>query len=405
MGDGFWDRLAARVRPTETLKTVENPRTIVRAFTTIMVNGVLQVSLGVGLFLWFHERAAAVAQVALAMSFVVGWLCFAVTGGLFAAMAIVVGAGTALTIIGHVLLGGYAYSGGYLLFGVALTVGTAVVLGRRSAIVVGGAFSTAGIAFGFLETTLQANRLPPDPILTKILFASTLVGSIGIVVPLVLYFAERLNAERERAEQLLLNVLPAQVALELKEQGHVAARRFDSISVLFADISGFTPMSAAMAPEELVDQLNEVFTFFDDLAERYGVEKIRTIGDAYMVAAGVPEPRDDHASVLARMALDITSYAASTSLRFRVGIHSGPAVAGVIGTKKFQYDVWGDTVNTASRMESHGEPGRIQVSEATHRLIDDEFVATRRGPVDVKGLGVLETWWLESRRDPVVAGG
>jgi len=129
-----------------------------------------------------------------------------------------------------------------------------------------------------------------------------------------------------------------------------------------------------------------------------GLEKIRTIGDTYMVASGIPVPRQDHARALAGMALDMLAYAAQGSLSFRIGINSGPAVAGVIGTRKFQYDIWGDTVNTASRMESHSEPGRIQISDATNHLISDDFVTTYRGPIEVKGKGTLTTWWLDGER-------
>jgi class 3 adenylate cyclase len=210
----------------------------------------------------------------------------------------------------------------------------------------------------------------------------------------------RLRHEHDRAEGLLLNVLPGMVATELKETGSTTARRFEEVSVLFADIVGFTPLSATMEPEELVDRLNEVFTHFDGLAERHGVEKIRTIGDTYMVAAGIPVPRSDHAHALAAMALDMLTFAARSSLSFRIGINSGPAVAGVIGTRKFQYDVWGDTVNTASRMESHGEPGRIQISDATNDLIKDDFATGLRGRIEVKGKGQLTTWWLVGARRP-----
>jgi adenylate cyclase len=204
-----------------------------------------------------------------------------------------------------------------------------------------------------------------------------------------------LRYEHERAEGLLLNVLPGVVAAELKERGSASARRFDHVSVLFADIVGFTRLSATMDPEELVSRLNEVFTYFDALAERYGVEKIRTIGDGYMVASGIPVPRADHAHALASMALEMLAYAARHRMSIRIGINSGPVVAGVIGTRKFQYDVWGDTVNVASRMESHGEPGRIQIGAVTNDLIKDRFATSLRGPIEVKGKGTLTTWWLE----------
>jgi PAS domain S-box-containing protein len=207
-----------------------------------------------------------------------------------------------------------------------------------------------------------------------------------------------------RSEELLLNVLPEAIAAQLKEHAGTIADRYESISILFADIVGFTPMSLELTPEETVDLLNQYFTYFDELVDRLGVEKIRTIGDNYMAAAGVPTPRPDHAAVLAEMAIAIRDYVKDAPpvnghrLDFRIGINSGPVVAGVIGTKKFQYDIWGDAVNTASRMESHGVPGRIQISEATRNLIGDEFICTPRGEIDIKGKGPMKTWFLE---DPV----
>jgi class 3 adenylate cyclase len=276
------------------------------------------------------------------------------------------------------------------------TVYAALVLERKWTAALGLFFIAVAIVFGFLEDTLAVNRPAPDPALSAALYTIVLVCVIVLTAPVFVIILERLSFERERAESLLLNVLPGEVAAELKQRGETTARRFDSISVLFADIVGFTPMSAQMDPEEMVDRLNEVFTVFDALAERHGCEKIRTIGDNYMVASGVPIPREDHAKALAQMALEMIDYAEDGPLSFRIGINSGPVVAGVIGTKKFQYDVWGDTVNTASRMESHGEPGRIQISDATYRLIKDDYICTPRGPIEVKGKGTLTTYWLLS---------
>ncbi|MCH7481179.1 MAG: adenylate/guanylate cyclase domain-containing protein [Chloroflexi bacterium] len=173
---------------------------------------------------------------------------------------------------------------------------------------------------------------------------------------------------------------------------------------MFADLSGFTPMSAQMEPEEMIALLNKLYSHFDSLAEKYGVEKIRTIGDNYMVASGVPTTRTDHAQALAHMALDIILYCSTlpaqneTPIRFRIGINSGPLIAGVIGQKKFHYDVWGDTVNTASRMESHGVAGKIQMTAATRELLKDEFDCEKRGVLDIKGKGQMETWFLLSRK-------
>ena len=211
-----------------------------------------------------------------------------------------------------------------------------------------------------------------------------------------------LTLEREKSENLLLNILPKEIAEILKEKEGTIAEHFDQASVLFADIVGFTPLTLKMAPDEMVDLLNEIFSHFDSLEEKYGVEKIRTIGDNYMVASGVPQSRSDHAPPLASMALDMLEYCEQlpsrngAKINFRIGINSGPMVAGVIGKRKFQYDIWGDTVNTASRMESHGEAGKIQVTQATYEILKDEFTFEPRGVMEIKGKGQMKTWFLVS---------
>ncbi len=217
----------------------------------------------------------------------------------------------------------------------------------------------------------------------------------------------QLTEEKATSDRLLLNVLPAPIAERLKHGESLIVDRFDAVSVMFADIAGFTAMSARTSPEALVTMLNELFSMFDKLAEQHGLEKIKTIGDAYMVVAGIPYPIADHATAIAHMALDmqagIEAYAkrTGTELSIRIGIHTGSVVAGVIGTKKFIYDLWGDTVNTASRMESSGLPGRIQVTETTQKLIADQFELEPRGPIEVKGKGTMNTFLLVKQQiDP-----
>lgn len=215
---------------------------------------------------------------------------------------------------------------------------------------------------------------------------------------------EDLDAERAESERLLLNILPEVIAERLKTGPGVIADQFDSVSILFADIVGFTPLSERLSAHEVVVWLNDVYSAFDSFVQKMGLEKIRTIGDNYMVASGVPTPRDDHATAITRLALDMQDHIAGLppigdrAIEFRVGINSGPVVGGVIGTHKFQYDIWGDAVNTASRMESHGLPGRIQVTADTYELIKDEFVCESRGTIDVKGKGEMKTWFVEGPR-------
>ncbi|MGH3522129.1 MAG: adenylate/guanylate cyclase domain-containing protein, partial [Mycobacterium sp.] len=232
------------------------------------------------------------------------------------------------------------------------------------------------------------------------------VGGSMVFTMLALFAGQRQDAlaavrvEHERAESLLLNILPGSIAARLKTDPHTIADQFPSVSVLFADVVDFTPHSEDLAPAEVVGQLDRLFSHFDTLAERYGLEKIKTIGDAYMVAAGVPDPRPDHAQVIALLALDMMAAVlpggavADLGLRLRVGINSGPVVAGVIGRKRFLYDLWGDAVNIASRMESQGTPDRIQVTRATYELLREEFALESRGTVSVKGKGEMETWYL-----------
>jgi guanylate cyclase len=223
------------------------------------------------------------------------------------------------------------------------------------------------------------------------------------------YFVEQrerahraLQAERERSERLLLNVLPGPIAERLKVGTGVIADHYDTVSVLFADLVGFTERSLVMAADELVALLDQIFSAFDRLADAARLEKIKTIGDAYMVAGGLPEPRPDHLQAVARMALamldEVAAIAKETGkdwLAVRIGIDTGPVVAGVIGRRKFIYDLWGDTVNTASRMESQGLPGQIHVTDRVAAELGPGFVLRPRGTSDVKGKGPMTTFLLD----------
>jgi adenylate cyclase len=215
-----------------------------------------------------------------------------------------------------------------------------------------------------------------------------------------------IQAERERADRLLLNILPAPVAEQLKQGREKIAESFSDVTVLFADVVDFTPWAARRSPDEVLDVLNAIFSTFDRLADYYGLEKIKTIGDCYMIAGGLPVPRSDHAEAVAEMALDMRSEFNSLpivcsqdiTMRLRTGIHSGPVIAGVIGQKKFTYDLWGDTVNTASRMQTHGVANEIQVSTGTYERLRSKFEFQGQGVIQVKGKGEMHTYMLIGRK-------
>ncbi len=226
-----------------------------------------------------------------------------------------------------------------------------------------------------------------------------------VAMLLLVMFARGRDAAQARVEALLLNVLPGEIAERLQSDPNSIADHFDDASILFADVVDFTPLASRLDAREVVGLLDRLFTAFDELVDRHDVEKIKTIGDCYMVAAGVPRRRADHAQALAGLALEMRECARtclpegdSNDLRLRIGISSGPVVAGVIGRRRFLYDLWGDTVNMASRMESHGTPDAIQITRSTWELLRDEFVTEPYGLVDVKGKGEVETWRLVGAR-------
>jgi guanylate cyclase len=308
-------------------------------------------------------------------------------------------------------LGGFLDAGGVGLWGILAPLGALVFNEVRNAVRWYFAYVVVFLGSG-LAGELLGGVSPAVPrwFTTTMLALNVAVGGTIVFTLLAVFAAERRNAlaalrvEQAKAESLLLNILPRSIADQLKAETRTIADQFSSASILFADVVDFTPLSERLPPTEVVGVLDHLFSHFDELAERYELEKIKTIGDCYMVAAGVPTPRDDHARALALMALDMQAAMESVDelghlgLGLRVGINSGPVVAGVIGRKRFLYDLWGDAVNTASRMESHGTSGRIQITRATKELLDDEFVCEPRGSITVKGKGEMEAWYLVGRR-------
>jgi class 3 adenylate cyclase len=250
-----------------------------------------------------------------------------------------------------------------------------------------------------------ARSVPPLPAFAQTaLFALNFCGMAALVTVVLAYFRVQRDQAMERSERLLLNVLPPEIAVRLKRQEYPIADRFDDVSVLFADMVGFTERSAAESPEVTVGVLNEFLTAFDNLAQQHGLRPIRTTGDSYLVVGGLPVPRPDHAEAVAEMALDMLAEVNALNQRhgwavsFRIGVNTGPAMAAVVGHHRFTYDVWSDAVNTASRMESSSAPGRIQVTEETFRRLCSGYNFEPRGQIEVKGKGPMTTYFLVSRQ-------
>jgi class 3 adenylate cyclase len=300
------------------------------------------------------------------------------------------------------------YTSTYRAIPLSVALATAWAAGhRRWSLLIAAWFVITPLAYA-LSPLSQDTRTPltllGDAMSNAAMFAAVLVLGEAVRSRQALDQEHRLLlAEQERSEQLLLNVLPAPIAERLKAGEAVIADAFPQVTVLFADIVDFTRRSRRTSPAQVVATLNELFSTFDELAQRHGLEKIKTIGDAYMVAGGLPNPRPDHAQAIAEMALamqaEVTRHTdpSGQPLQLRIGIDTGPVEAGVIGTAKFSYDLWGDTVNTASRMESHGIPGCIQVTERTYQRLRDGYWFQRRGPIQVRGMGELVTWFLVAR--------
>ena len=319
-----------------------------------------------------------------------------------------------LTLLSNTLtvifLGDLINSGAAALWGVCYPmIGMLIFYGMRRAMIWSVPVLCNITLCAFFGDQLRASIHVPPTVVHAIL-VTNLITILGIIVGALAYFVDQRNKafalvrqEQGRSDDLLRNILPAEIAAQLKLDRRTIAERYEQTSVLFADIADFTPLSATMDPEELVELLNKVFSHFDDLTDRFGLEKIKTIGDCYMVASGVPKRRADHAHVMAQMALEIQRYMEDfeykgVPVRMRIGINSGALVAGVIGKRKFIYDLWGDAVNTASRMESHGAAGQIQITRETFDLIKDAFQCEEQGRVNVKGKGMLEVFRLDGAK-------
>jgi len=306
-------------------------------------------------------------------------------------------------------LGGFVESSAVSLWAFVAPLCAMMFFGGRAAVPWFGAFVGLIVVSALIDGSLtrETDAIPGD--LALAFFVLNVVGVATTTFVLLQYFLRELARERERSERLLLNILPGPVAERLKADQGTIADHADEVTVLFADLVGFTAIADRTDAREVVELLNEVFSAFDDLVDRSGLEKIKTLGDGYMVAAGIPTARVDHAEAAADLALEMERCLGSLSragfarVGLRVGLDSGPVVAGVIGRRKFSYDLWGDTVNTASRMQSHAEPGEILVTEDTYRRLAGSFELEARDLLDVKGKGEMRTYVLKERSAPAPA--
>ena len=297
------------------------------------------------------------------------------------------------------LFGGLLESGLVVIYNLAIVFAALLALGFRAA-----SWWFAAFVASVIYAALIHNRIDPvyKPRPTSVA-AFNLIAFGVLTFVVTVYFVRQRDRFQKQSDDLLHNILPDEIAVRLKGNSSMVADSFESASVLFADVVDFTPMSAGMSAADLVTLLNRIFTSFDAFVEELGLEKIKTVGDEYMVASGVPVPRRDHAEAVADLALRLRDHVATNEfegrrIRLRIGINSGQVVAGIIGTHKFAYDLWGDVVNTASRMQSEGVPGSIQISRSTFSLVEDRFVCERRGLIPIKGKGEMDTYILVSRR-------
>ena len=304
-------------------------------------------------------------------------------------------------------IGGFEASSGIAIWAILSPIGALMILGTRQSSSWFLMFALLSILSWKLNNLFVGNALPIPKHIKELFFVMNVMGAASILYAMMRYFQSQkerskqaLEVEQLRSEKLLLNIMPESVASRLKDNARVADG-FDSVTILFADIEDFTRLTADMKPTALVEMLSQLFSRFDALAAELGLEKIKTIGDGYMVVGGAPVARPDHAQVVAKLALNmqraIRKFNLDTGHQFkiRIGISTGPVVAGVIGTSKFSYDVWGDSVNMASRMETTGVANEIQVSEATYAIIKNEFQLEHRGIVYVKGKGEVNAYLLK----------
>lgn len=398
----FWESLETRFQPSPGLPSLD-PQVAVRVGIYGTIGAAVNIAaLGTIQFV-YDEPAAATLAVSFALTYSAVATFFYFSGSFEIATKIILYVSVVGNVAVHIILGGYLWSGGYLFFGVLVSATSAMLLRRRSTVLITGTYLVAAVVLGIFEPTIRSWREQPDPVVSVSTAVDVFIASLLILVPISYLLTKRLAAEQQRSEALLLNVFPASIAKRLKTRPDVIADEFEECSVLFADLVGFTAHSGRVSPEQLVDQLNLVFSEFDDLVDQTGTEKIKTVGDGYLAVAGAPISRPDHVDATCELALAMQDEMTSINLRLgtdfklRVGVHTGRVVAGVIGNSRFSYDIWGDTVNVASRLQTEAAPGAIVVSEAVAEAASSRFRCHPLGQLDLKGKGPVKAYQLDGQ--------
>ena len=380
-----------------------------QAFMVVCLLGVPFHASFILLFAWLGIYPMALYNVVSVSAWTLAILCMRRGQALLAASLV------STEVLVHALLSVYylGWQAGFQQYLIPVAVDSFILPGRRVLSAITAVACTAVYIALYFYDSQRPQVFSPSNTVFNLLFILNTASAILLATVAIAYYMRQLElaeielqAEHRKSEDLLENILPTPIADRLNRDASTIADGFASASILFADIVDFTPLSQGMQPQQVVGMLDDVFSRFDGLVMRYGLEKIKTVGDAYMVAAGIPLPRADHAEAIARLACEMQCAMADynrergTHVRLRIGINSGPVVAGVIGKRRFLYDLWGDAVNTASRMESHGLPGEIQVSESTRALLGDRFQFEPRGPIEIKGKGLMRTYLLRPIEQP-----
>jgi adenylate cyclase len=398
----FWAGIERNYRPPPGDLVIEDPEVVPKIAVVSGFGCVLNAAFISAIFFSFGEPTPGWLTVTGAIVYLGATLLFVLSGraGLF--IQIMLWSSLVLNVATHVTLGGFTWSGGFLMWGIIICSMAAIFLTRRQAAAMTVTYMLSGVVLAFLELALRSLRERPDPSLSAFLAVDIFVISLLLIVPIIMALMRQIFAERARSESLLLNALPEAIAGRLK-RGGVIADEHQNCTVLFADIVGFTDHASLVEPDVLIFELNHIFSRFDGLAAECGAEKIKTMGDGYLAVAGAPEENPRHVGVMCELALQMQAAMPEinselgTDFRLRVGLNTGRLVAGVVGTSRFSYDLWGDTVNVASRMEALGPPDQIRVTQAVVDAAADHWVFEAAGTCDVKGKGPTETYLLVSK--------